>query len=82
MTLFYSSFSLKKLVRLEKETNLFDPDLKHYSIPQELIDSILAEPESTVTSYVFSAKYSKNIDHQKYKINKHFWCWKPNVHVL
>ena len=67
LTLFYSSFSLKKLVRLEKETNLFDPDLKHYSIPQELIDSILAEPESTVTSYVFSAKYSKNIDHQNVK---------------
>ena len=67
LTLFYSSFSLKKLVRIKKETNLFDPDLKHYSIPQELIDSILAEPESTVTSYVFSAKYSKNIDHQNVK---------------
>ena len=65
LTLLDSSFSLKKLIRIKKNPDILnDTSVKHYAIPEELTKSILEDPESTTTNYVFSAIPVKSTDYK------------------
>lgn len=65
LTLLNSSFSLKKLIRIKKNFDILnDTSVKYYAIPEELTKSILKDPESTTTNYVFSAIPVKNTDYK------------------
>jgi hypothetical protein len=54
-------FSINKLIRIKKNIDFSNLVLKQYSIPKELIESILRDPESTCTDYVFTATVKSNI---------------------
>ena len=64
-TLTDSSFSLTKLIRIEKPVIFAqETSVKDYAIPVQLSSAILNDPESNTTDYVFSATPTKNIDHE------------------
>lgn len=51
-----SGYSIDKLCRVKQDLELaHNRDLKHYTMPEELIESILRDPESTTLQYVFRA---------------------------
>jgi len=51
-----SGYSINKLYRVKEDINLeHSTDLKHYTVPQELVESIIKDPEATTSQYVFSA---------------------------
>jgi hypothetical protein len=67
-TLSDSSFSLTKLIRIEKPVIFAqETSVKDYAISAQLSSAILKDPESNTTDYVFSATPTKNIDHESRK---------------
>jgi len=51
-----SGYSINKLYRVKEDINLeHNADLKHYTVPKELLESIMKDPEATTSQYVFSA---------------------------
>lgn len=58
-----TGFSMTDLYRINKKIDLKNQtDLKSYSFPKELMDSILTDPESVPIFYVFKATINSSVD--------------------
>jgi len=55
LTLTNSDFSITDLKRVEQNLDLKNSNVKSFNLPQEFLDSLMKDPESTTTHYIFRA---------------------------
>lgn len=64
LTLSETDFSISKLLRVEKEITFENQtELKNFVLPEELLKSISADPESKTFFYAFSFSPNSNVDY-------------------
>ena len=67
------NYSMTKLYRETQDLDLIhNKDLKYFTIPDELIESIKTDPESLVSKYVFSVIPTSNNNSGTYDYLKEF----------